>query len=135
MKNLMLLPVYVNYSAMDTSGSALVTADPIENINAVPNKLIPVKFIENKLVTTFCVKQTFSTWLLMNLVYSRPFMEPLHTISAECQFKLNSSCFRSSLLDYGKLTMIFLMVAACIWRIECSRHCTVATEYINRCVA
>lgn len=124
--------VYVNFSEMDTSGSALVADESIEIINAVPNKLFPGKYKENKLVT-LCVNQKISTWLYIELIYRKLFKEPLPIcVAGWCQFNLNSSSFRS-ILDYAKLTLILLMVAY-IWRIECS-HCTVATEYINRCVA
>lgn len=124
--------VYVNISEMDTSGSALVAVESIKIINAVPNKLFPGKNIENKLVT-HRVNQKMSTWLYIKLLYSKLFMEPLPICAARwCQLNLNSSSFRS-IVDYAKLTMILMMVAY-IWRNKCS-HCTVATEYINRCVA
>lgn len=117
---------------MDTSGSALVAVESIEIINTVPNKLFPGEYIENKLVT-LCVKQKISTWLYIKLLYSKLFMNPLPICVAEwCQVNLNSSSFRS-ISVYAKLTLILLMVAY-IWRIECS-HCTVVTDYKNRCVA
>lgn len=136
--NSVLFSVYVNSSGMDTSGSAAaITVDSYENIIAVPEKLLPVKYyIKYKLVTG-CENNIFSTLFKNNFVISRrPFLELSTKCSVEGLFDLNSSRFRSSILDYGSsITLIFIVVAATyIWRIKCS-HYTVATEYIDRCVA